>query len=80
MSNNSIDSKGKNKNKTIEQRIYELVCEENLVMKRLSAYSNRTRLYDRVETTIYNDWGFLNRNVQKIIEQYVNEIIPEEED
>jgi hypothetical protein len=76
----NVDSKNKNKNKTIEQRIYELVCEENLVMKRLSAYSNRTRLYDRVETIIYNDWGFLNRNVQKIIEQYVNEIIPEEED
>lgn len=63
-------------------RIYNLCQEEVKKMKPIykGKYSNRVKLYNRVESIIYNDWGFLNGKVQDILEDCVIEIIPEEID
>jgi hypothetical protein len=64
----------------IDQKIYDLVKEEFGKMKMSKKYSNRAILSSHCQEIIYNDWGFSNQPTWDLIDEYVEELIPEEMD
>jgi hypothetical protein len=67
-------------NMNIEDRIHSLVKEQFSKMKMSKKYSNQARLANACEHIVYHEWGFFNNNIQKLINKYVEQYIPDDMD
>jgi hypothetical protein len=63
-----------------EERIKALVHEQFSKMKMSKKYSNQARLSSRCQTIIYEQWGLGHENLWKLVDKYVEELIPLEDD
>lgn len=66
--------------KTLEQRIHDLVKEEFSRMKMSKKYSNQAILAGRCQSVIYDNWGIGNDNIWKMVDKYVEQYIPDHMD
>ncbi len=64
----------------IRERIKNLVNEEYSKMTFSKKYSNRARLSNICEDIIYNQWGISSNEMWEIVDEYVEELISDEED
>lgn len=72
----------KSLDKQIHDRVKELVAEtwEGVKLRPMPAFSNRSRVINKVQEQIYYSWGFSNQYIWDLVRIYTEELISEEED
>ena len=61
----------------LEKKIKDLVTEEYGKMTFSKKYSNQARLANTCQSIIYKDWGISSNKMWKLVDKYVEELIPD---
>jgi len=63
-----------------EEKVYNLVKEQFEDMKFSKKWSNRSRLSNKCEQFIYDNWSVRNDYIWNLVDRYVKEFIPDKMD